>query len=290
MGGVDRLPALERRQEPDPDVDRPVAHREDPAVPGEGVAPAVPQVEMALDPRLVVAGRPVVPPDRHPQGVAAAPGRPQRPAEPPVGPVGDEEIAGPDGLRRAAVLPLDHRPDHEAVLEQGLESLRGRPEGRPRLDGLVGHHLVEIAAGHDVAVGRIVGMGGPLQLQRQAVGHRPEPDEAVVLLEPPVEAHLVQLADGPGRQPVTAGLLPGKALLLEKNDVVARLGQPVGRRGAGRAPAHHHDVEFPGGPGVSPEKVHPGIFPVGFHRHKRTEVTWPSWSGGHAPNFRALLR
>ena len=57
VGGVDALEVAERREQPDADVDRAVAHREDPAVAGERVAVAVLHVERGLDPRLVVAGR-----------------------------------------------------------------------------------------------------------------------------------------------------------------------------------------------------------------------------------------
>ena len=52
VGGVDALEVAERGQQPDADVHRPVAHREDPPVARHGVAVAVLHVEAALDPRL----------------------------------------------------------------------------------------------------------------------------------------------------------------------------------------------------------------------------------------------
>ena len=62
--------------------------------------------------------------------------------------------------------------------------------------------------------------------------------QAVVALERPASAlgqpHVVELADGPGRQAVTAGLLAGEALLVDDEHPVALLREPVGRRRTGR--------------------------------------------------------
>ena len=62
-------------EQADADVDRPVAHREHPAVPGQVVAVAVAQVEVALDPRLVVERAREVAADRHARAGTCGPAR-----------------------------------------------------------------------------------------------------------------------------------------------------------------------------------------------------------------------
>ena len=51
-----------------------------------------------------------------------------------------------------------------------------------------------------------------------------------------------ELVDGPGREPVAAGLVPGEGLALQHAHVVAGLRQPEPRGGPRRPPTHHEDV------------------------------------------------
>src|SRR6185312_11921383 len=71
---------------------------------------------------------------------------------------------------------------------------------------------------------------------------RAQPTEAVVISELVGETHGLELANGSGRQPVATGLLTREVLLLDDENVVARLGQPVGAGGAGRPSTHDQDV------------------------------------------------
>ena len=56
------------------------------------------------------------------------------------------------------------------------------------------------------------------------------------------QADVVELLDRPGRETVAARLLPGKPLLLNEEDVVAGIGQPVGARRPRRPAADDEDV------------------------------------------------
>jgi hypothetical protein len=78
----------------------------------------------------------------------------------------------------------------------------------------------------------------------------PQALEAVEVLEAVGQSHVGQLAHGPGRQAVTARLLPREGLALDDRDLVAGLGQPIARGGAGRAAADDEDVD--GGTTVAP--------------------------------------
>ena len=93
---------------------------------------------------------------------------------------------------------------------------------RPAFTARVGDHLVEVAAAHDVAVGGEVGVLGPRELERHAVRDRAQAVEAEELRERLGEAHVVELADGPRREAVAAGLLAREALLLDDEHAVAR--------------------------------------------------------------------
>ena len=112
-----------------------------------------------------------------------------------------------------------------------------------RLLGPLGHQLVEVVAGDDVAVVGDSRGRRATQLERAAEGDRPQAVEAVVAPSQSVgQAHVVELLDRAGRQPVAAGLLPGEVLLLDEQDVVAGLGQPVGAGRSGRPAADDEDV------------------------------------------------
>ena len=109
-------------------------------------------------------------------------------------------------------------------------------------DRVVGDHLVELAAAHDVAVVGEAGMLGPGHLEGDAVGDGPQPVVAVVVLEAIGQAHVVERGHRPRGEAVAAGLVAGEQLLLDDEDVVAGSGQPVGGGGTGRAAADHQDV------------------------------------------------
>ena len=91
----------------DPDVDRAVADRRDPAVPGDRVAVGVGDPEPRLQPRVVRArARPVAPSRDAVRPVAVAGGA-ERSPEPAVRSVGDDDEAGAD--LPLAVEPWRHR-------------------------------------------------------------------------------------------------------------------------------------------------------------------------------------
>ena len=217
VGGVDVLPARERREQADADVDRAVANRKDPPIPGQMVAVPVADVEVALDPGLVVERTREIAANRHAQrdtcgrGRCRAPGRSgswRRRRRSRTGP-------GPPRWRprpcRRTIAPATRPPS-----TSGLDRLGRRPERRAGLHRPLGDHLVELAAPHDVAVGREVGVLGPGELERDAVGDRAQPVEALELRERLGETHVVELADRPRREAVAAGLLAGEALLARR--------------------------------------------------------------------------
>jgi hypothetical protein len=56
------------------------------------------------------------------------------------------------------------------------------------------------------------------------------------------EAHVEELADGPGSQPVTTRLLPRETLFFDDEDRMTGLSKPVRGRGARRSCPHHEHV------------------------------------------------
>ena len=247
VGRVDVLPALERREQPDPDVDRAVANRKYPPIPGQMVPITVANVQVALDPGLVVQGALEIAPDRHAQGERAVAGGAERPTEPGIRAVGHDDVAGPDRPDLVRFGVADHRaPEQPAVDDRG-DRLRALPQRRPRLDRLFGDHLVELAPADDVAERREVGMLGPGELEGDAVRDRAQTVEALEAGEAIREAHVVELADGARREPVAAGLLARKVLLFDRHDRMATRREPVRRRRAGRSPTHDQHVDFVGG-------------------------------------------
>ena len=87
-------------------------------------------------------------------------------------------------------------------------------------------------------------MVGPGELEGDAVRDRAQPVEALELGELVGEAHVVQLAHRARREPVAAGLLAGKVLLLDHEDAVPARREPVGGRRPGRSRADDEHVEF----------------------------------------------
>src|SRR5205814_7574512 len=73
-------------------------------------------------------------------------------------------------------------------------------------------------------------------------GDGAETAEAVVAGEVLGQAHVLQLSDGPRRQPVAARLLAGEALLLDEEHVVTGPRQPVRTGRPGRPSPHDQDV------------------------------------------------
>src|SRR5439155_9035519 len=98
------------REQADADVDRAVPNRKYPSISRQMVPGAVAEVEVALDPGVVVVRAREVAPDRHPQGIGAVAAGAERPAEAGVGAVGDDHVAGPDRVGGAGVLVDDDRP------------------------------------------------------------------------------------------------------------------------------------------------------------------------------------
>ena len=154
VGGVDALEVAERGQQPDADVDRAVAHREDPAVAGQRVAVAVLHVERRLDPRLVVAGRLPVGADGRAVGPLLRPERPEGPTEAAVGAVGHDDVAGAElDAATAASSGLDDRAARRTRGRSPAPSA-SVPWSRvaPATSAFWRHHPVELASAHDVAV------------------------------------------------------------------------------------------------------------------------------------------
>ena len=209
--GVDLLPPGERGQQADADVHRAVAHREHPAVAREVAALAVVEIEVALDPRLVVEGAGEVAADRHAERVRAVAHGADRAPEAGVRAVGHHEVLRAHRLGRA--VALDRGARDQTVLDQRGDGLGARPQGRADLHRALGHHLVEVTAPNHIPIRREIGMFGPTELQGHAVRDRTQAVEAQELLERLGEAHVVQLADGPRREAVAAGLLAGNCFL-----------------------------------------------------------------------------
>ena len=113
----------------------------------------------------------------------------------------------------------------------------------PRGLGLLGHHRVEVAPAHHVAVARVHRVLRPGHLEGDAVGDAAQAVVAVVvggdlLLEP----HGPELGDRPRREAVAAGLLPRERLLLDDHHVAPGPAEPVPGRRAGRPAADDEDV------------------------------------------------
>ncbi len=134
------------------------------------------------------------------------------------------------------------RDGRHPVVEDGRDGLGALPDGGPGLDGPFVDDGVEVVPGDHVPVGGEARVLGPGQVQDPAEGVGPQPGVPVGPGQGPLDPHVGDLAHRAGCQPVAAGLLAGKDLLLHHGHVPARLGQPVGARGPGRAAAHHQDV------------------------------------------------
>ncbi len=223
---------------------------------------AVPEVEVALDPGLVVVRALEVAAGRDPEGVGAVPGGAERPPEPRVRAVGDDDVAGPDRLGGAARGAQDGAA-HQPAVDDGLECLGAGPQGGARLHRPVGDQAVEVTAADDVPVGRVVGMLGPGQLEGDPVGDGAQPLEAQVRGQLVGEAEVLELADGPRGERVAAGLVSGERLAVDDEHSVPGVGQPRGGGGPGRPGPHHEHVE----PVANAHRGHRAIGP-GSDRHR----------------------
>ena len=229
---------------------------------------------------LVVARRAEVAPQRHAERVVPVPGGAEGPAEAGVGPVGHHDVAGPHLVlvarrrgrapwprrswgapRRLGARPADV-PGGGGV-EDGSDGLGPLPHRGPRLGGPLGHQLVEVVAGDDVAHGRERRVVGPGHLHGHPVGARPQAVEAVRPGQGAREPHVGELADRARGEAVTAGLLPREVLLLDHHHVPAGVGQPVrAGRARGAAPDHHDVVDT--GVVRPPRAGPPAVDAVGF--------------------------
>src|SRR5581483_10913554 len=129
----------------------------------------------------------------------------------------------------------------EPVLDDRSDRLRTGPQLRPRVDGPLGDHRVEIPAPHDVAVGREDRMVGPGELERDAVRDRAEAVEALVSREPVLQPHVVELPHRARREAVAARLLAREALAFDREHASPAAREPVrrgGTRGSGADDEH----------------------------------------------------
>jgi hypothetical protein len=149
----------------------------------------------------------------------------------------------------------------QPVLEEGSRGLDPVEHGCSCLAGVVGHHLVDVAAAHHESVAGQHRVLGPHQLHRAVAGGGPQAVVAVEALELGGQAHLGQLVHRPRRQGVSAGLVTRERLLLDDHHVVAGPGQPVGGGGAGGTTADHEHVTGPGGHGSQVHPPHPAPGP-----------------------------
>ena len=202
----------------------------------------VPDVEVALDPRVVVVWAREIAPDRHPQWIGAVAAGTERPAEPGVGAVGDDHVVGPDGVGGAGVLVDDGCPGDQAVLDDGLDRLGGRPQRRTGFHRALCDQVVELAAPHDIPVRREVGVGRPGQLERDAVADRPQAVDALEARQLVGQPHVVQLPHCARGEAVAARFLAREALLVDDGHAVPEHREPVGGRRAGRSRADHQHV------------------------------------------------
>ena len=175
-----------------------------------------------------------------PSGYERSPLGAQRPTEAGVGPVGDHCVGGPELVQAAVGLVLHQRAPGHALLHQRLEGLDALQNGGAGLLGPLGHQLVEVVTGDDVAVAGVAGTVGPLQLQGPPEGDRAQALEAVVAGQHVGQTHVVELLDRAWGEPVAAGLHPGEGLLLHHHHVVTGLGQPI-RAGRSRGTTPHDE-------------------------------------------------
>ena len=236
-------------QQPQPDVGRPVAHAEDPAVPRQQPV-AVPQVEPGLQvvvvvPRAGVVGphrdaeRPVVPlaqPHGHRQAGGVA--------------VRRDDDPGPVGLIAVGLFCHDAGDAVGALVEHGAGHGDALEQPGAGLLGPAGEHLVQVGPGPDQAVPRVAGQLGPGQFQPLARADDAQAlvaDPAVLLAD--ADAHGHQRPDPARGQAVPAHLLPRERGLLQHQDVKPGLGQVKGGRRTSRPGADHDDVGVVGAAG-----------------------------------------
>ena len=268
-GAVVRARGVRLVQDPQPDVGRPVAHAEHPAVAGEQPvlgAGAVPELEVGLEEVVVAAGTGVVAADRDPQRPVVALADPAGERGPrPDAVARDDQRRGVRG--RLALRAPAGRHAHDAA---GALVGHGAGDGDPLLDprtrgpGVVGEHLVEVATRPDEPVGREARQLGPGQLDRQPAAEDPQ----ALVVQPAgllagVDAEVDQLLDRPRGEAVPAHLLAGELRLLEHEHVEPGPREVGRRRGAGGAGADDDDV---GGAVVAPDVLPGALVVVSGHR------------------------
>ncbi len=232
-------------QRPQPDVDPAVAHREDPAVPGE-IRAAVreaevrPQLQVLL-PRAL--GAAVVPPGGGGDLPPGVPLQPQRQGEAGGRPVGRDDDRGAEVERTGDVRGVGGRGDpRDPARPVGQRPFRlpAAVQPGPGRHGVPGQDVVEVVPAAGEPEVRIAAQRGPLDVHPVLSGHPAHPARTRPARRGDVHAHPDQLVHRSGGEAVAAHLLPGEAGLLQKDHVHAGARQVVRGRGAGR-PGPHHD-------------------------------------------------
>ena len=237
-----------RVQQAQADVGRPVAHPEDPAVPGQQPV-AVPQVEPGFQVVIVMPRAPVIRPDRDAERAVVALAQAHRHRQPrrvAVRGHHDSRVVGALGL---VVLARQHPGDPAgALVEDGAGHGDALEQLRAGLLRAAGQRLVQVMARPDQAEAGVARQFGPGQfhpLARADDAQALVPDPAVLLAD--ADAHADEGLDRARGEPVAADLLPGEPGLLEHQDVKPRLRQVKGGRRAGGPGADHDDVRLVSG-------------------------------------------
>ncbi len=95
-----------------------------------------------------------------------------------------------------AVLTLGHEvsPAQGLAFHDRLDRLGVPPQGRPGFCRVVGHHGIEVLAGHHVAVAGQAGHRGPRELETTTKAVRAQPLVAVAGSQFLGQAHVLELA------------------------------------------------------------------------------------------------
>ena len=235
---VDVAEGLARIENAEPDVARPVADAEHPAVAGQQpplLRRPIPQFEPRLEPVVVVARAAVVAADGDTHGPVLALAQPEGEGEPAGVAVGADDDRGAV-RRRPAVLSGRNDADDPAgaLVEDRVADGRALLQGRAGLLGLAGEDLVEVGPRPDEPVVGEARELGPGELEPHAAAVDPQ----AVVAEPTclgadVDTHREQRPDGARGEAVAANLLARERRLLEEAYVEAGLRQVVGGGRAG---------------------------------------------------------
>ena len=177
------------------------------------------------------------------------------------------------------------------LVHDGRRHLGALQQGRAGRLGVPGHQAVEVVARDGVAVVGEVRVLRPVHVDGAAEAEGAQALVAVGTGQRALQVHVGQLADGPRREPVAAGLLPGELLLLHHDHVPAGVGQPVGARGAGGPGADdHHVVDVLGAGGARPVARRPARGPGRLLWPRRLSAGVARLLGGRLGGRRLLGR